>query len=1038
MSNDIRLIESHRVFSKDLYRCAPPDLREKRKGEPISLIQIINHFSAKEKSGGGRPPHWEMIFWWTRKPLIGARFVIAASLLPENTNINRLARALGLVEKGSPHRKNPDLSILNNEVKKLRGSSLLDPFAGFGSIPLEAIRLGLKNVVAIELLPTAYVFLKAVLEYPKWVADKGLGKQLLRDVKRWGEWVTQKLKDDPDIRELYDDDTAVYIGTWEILCPHIGEYTPLVGNWWLARVRGNRGYERLVYMKPMKTLDNKIRIEVVDINKMHRNLGSAIIRNNKIIITTGREKKEYVVPEPNIRAKTNTAYCLQDNTPISYIDPQTGKTYPTKEQAPEHIRQRLEFYPKHAINEWNIKIEEYLKGKIDLNQLMNTKARPKIIAKVKITKNNKLEFKPATEEDNKKLWEALEKLKDMWGDTDIPIEPIPAYESRSIWVYLYGFDKWFKLFNLRQLLTLIKLVKLIREAGKRVEEEKLKKGWSSQEAFRYAEAVTTYLAIAVANFALRNSVVSPYYAGTMMRGFVEKALTFRGISMVWNWGELNPWGKYVVGTFIRSVENQLNGLSHLVSAVSGSPSNVRVLLDDATMLTRLSNEKNEKFDTIITDPPYYDDVPYAELSDFYYVWLKRALSDVGQDKLVPKFMTDKINGRLFSPFFRRVGNSWKEITTQWEEFARKEISTSLGRLNIDRDDALEWFVRRLGAAIRTMTSHLTDNGIIITYYNHTKPDAWASLIRAGWEFGGLQVSATIPLVTESSTRVTGRGKLRLDTSVVIIWKKRSEDKVADLASVKLKALAAAKTFVNEIVDAGVTAYDILFAALGKTLSVFTKYSEIVSVKGKLSSKELVELGYRIAGEAVAEALGDVAGVKVGSSIGRFYLVTRVLFSEAREIKFDGASMGLLQIATGIPVSDLERAKVVRCVGTGRSIEYMLLYPMKATKKGIESLLSTRNLVKDPERASLRNSIDILHLLYYRSTIDKESLEKAKEILSARNRDLYEEAIAIARALCRLLPEKEAERLLACRVVGVEKSPSREKSSLEKWVKRTKS
>lgn len=86
---------------------------------------------------------------------------------------------------------------------------MLDPFAGFGSIPLEGLRLGL-DVTAVELLPTTYIFLKAVLEYPK-----KFGKSLVKDVERWGEWITEQLKNDPEIRELYDDDVAVYIGTWK-------------------------------------------------------------------------------------------------------------------------------------------------------------------------------------------------------------------------------------------------------------------------------------------------------------------------------------------------------------------------------------------------------------------------------------------------------------------------------------------------------------------------------------------------------------------------------------------------------------------------------------------------------------------------------------------------------------------------------------------------------------------------------------------------------------------------------------------------------
>ena len=199
---------------------------------PLFPINEINEFSAREKQGGGRPPYWEMIFWWTRKPLIGARAIIAGSLLPADYNLREFKHIIRILSDiKSPHRENPHVFPQIKEY--FSRIKLLDPFAGFGSIPLEGIRLGLGEVVAIELLPTAYIFLKAILEYPK-----NFGNKLIKDVEYWGKWVIDRLREDSDIKELYDEDIAVYIGSWEIKCPHCGKYTPLIGNWWLARVSG--------------------------------------------------------------------------------------------------------------------------------------------------------------------------------------------------------------------------------------------------------------------------------------------------------------------------------------------------------------------------------------------------------------------------------------------------------------------------------------------------------------------------------------------------------------------------------------------------------------------------------------------------------------------------------------------------------------------------------------------------------------------------------------------------------------------------------
>ena len=551
-------------------------------------ISVVNNASAKEKGGGGRPPYWEMVFWWTRKPLAGARAVITGSLLAGEVDSRQFVKWIYPFvrfrdegypckprKKGEspppfcfqkmPHVDNPRLpSNVKEELKKVR---LLDQFAGFGSIPLEAIRLGIGDVVAVEFLPTAYIFLKAILEYSKIysnirvrisgkevkelkldsviaklvkakkIVDYGVYEvpSLIYDVAKWGKWVVEKLREDQDIKELYDEDVAVYIGTWEVKCPNTlcNRYTPLVGNWWLAKVRD----KKYAYMKPKVECD-KVNIEIV-------------------------EGKTEGVPSPNVRGRPELAECLLCGSRITYIDPKTGRVYGSKSEVGNNlIRKRSEFYPKHAIREWNQKLEEYLEGRISLEELKSAKARPRLLVKVKIV-NKDLKFEPCNEEDNEKLWKALEKLKQMWGDPDIPVEPIPPYGNigGGLRFPVYAVSKWYQFFNPRQLLALVKLVKLIREAGKKVEEEKLKEGWSREEAFNYAEAVTTYLAIALARYVTFNSVTATIRADTIMGAIVAGSLTFRGIAMVWNYGEITPYAD-ITGSWIRNNSVKIKILSN--------------------------------------------------------------------------------------------------------------------------------------------------------------------------------------------------------------------------------------------------------------------------------------------------------------------------------------------------------------------------------------------------------------------------------------------------------------------------------------------
>ena len=116
----------------------------------------ISDASAVEK-GPGRPPHWEMVFWWTRKPLISARAVIAGCLLDEDTNPNEFLYKIGIRKSKSGGKKYDKSPHRVKPVYRFKGVRLLDPFAGFGSIPLEALRLGL-DATAVELIPSAYVF----------------------------------------------------------------------------------------------------------------------------------------------------------------------------------------------------------------------------------------------------------------------------------------------------------------------------------------------------------------------------------------------------------------------------------------------------------------------------------------------------------------------------------------------------------------------------------------------------------------------------------------------------------------------------------------------------------------------------------------------------------------------------------------------------------------------------------------------------------------------------------------------------------------
>ncbi|MCC6065715.1 MAG: DUF1156 domain-containing protein, partial [Thermofilum sp.] len=925
---------------------------------PRFPVGVVNQAAAKEKQGGGRPEFWEMVFWWTRKPLASARAVLAAAALPADasvsTFVSQVLRARvnmrGEVEN-VPHRENPNPPPEWRE--RFAKMKVLDPFAGFGSIPLEAIRLGFGEVVAVELLPTAYIFLKAVLEYPKWAVEKGLGERLVKDVERWGRWVAEQLAQDPDIKELYDPDVAVYIGTWEVKCPHCGRYTPLIGNWWLARVskaaageeeeseEGEEEGARSGFFSRLAWMDwENGSVKVVDLNReLKAKLIKAKVNARQGYVEVGGRK--YNVRRPNIDARREAATCLHCGNQIRYYLPKLNRHSVEKPRGAEAV-----WYVKHALREWNRLLEEYLSGRIELEKLLESPARPTLLVKVKV-KEGDLEFEPATKQDAEKLWKALEKLRRMWGDPDIPTEDLWKYTSGTagnLSIIVWGFDKFYKLFNPRQLLTLVKLVKLIREAGKRVEEEKLKEGWSKEDAFKYAEAIITYLAIALVRYVDYNAMITFWNYGGQLPAQVAHALSMRGIAMSWNWGETVPFAEMSgTGTLKMNLNKIINKvLPSLINSISNSTSKCEIFVDDATILSKVSHEN---FDLIVTDPPYRDDVPYVELSDFYYVWLKRALSNISNGKLVPRFLSEA--------FFKPVGTTYREVRTQWEELAPREVGLNVGRLSyfsgreVSEEEARRHFIELLHRSFVSMKRLLKDDGLLVTYYAHTDPEAWEELISAGWR-AGFRVTAAFPVATESAQRVTARGKAALDTSIMVVWRPGVKGE-ALWDQVYREALASAEDRALELLRAGRSGVDLFVGTLAATLSAVTSKEKIVGVDDV--GAFVRERAYPAAARGLARAIsrfvgGGEAGEEVGDAGALFYMLAKILLprsSRAGRRVMDRSTVHIIGFGTGLDDRELVRLGIV----AKRGEAFHLLEPRGGGRDDLVELLRERGL--DPAK-----------------------------------------------------------------------------------------
>jgi putative DNA methylase len=952
-----------------------------------------------------------MVFWWTRKPLISARAIIAGCLLPADTNPSEFLRAIGIGGKSkAAHR--------NELLYRFEGIRLLDPFAGFGSIPLEAMRMGI-DATAVELLPTAYIFLKAVLEYPS-----KYGKKLVEDVKRWGEWVTQKLREDPLIKELYEDDVAVYIGSWEIKCPHCGRWTPLVGNWWLARVKEGEGYGRLAWMEPVVE-DNSVKIRVIDLNKV---LGYGAVKGARVSglkITAGG--KEFRVPESNIEARREKAVCLLCHQPIMQIDPQTGKHYTETKGLPHEVRERLKGYVKFALELYNNGMGFGINTEMP-SWINEVPARQRLLVKVKV-KQGDLEFEACTEKDQERLIKARDEVKKFLevNDPDIPKERLAPYGTQAIGGYLqpinYNMTEWYKLFNPRQLLTLVKLVKLIREAGKQIEQEKMKVGLSEEEAFKYAEAITNYLALAFNKYADYNSGVN-YWNASLIRA---PTMAVRGIAMQWNFCDTSVF-IHITGSFTQTVKNCVEGISYLSSALSNGTFSVEVFLDDATTLSKLNSR--QKSNLIVTDPPYYDDVPYAELSDFYYVWLKRNLSEVQDNRLVPRFIR--------GAFFEKVGDNWIEVPTQWEKYALSEVSLNPPRLGTTAtfEDGVKHFQNLLNASFINMASKLEEDGLLVTYYAHTDPDAWKALLEAGWEVAGFRVTNAFPITTESEQSVVKRGKLSMDTSIVVVWRKGSEGTIVASELYNMMVEESANR-AKELMDVGAIGRDLVIGTLAASLAVATKYRDIIDL-GKIDTKTLIDnYVYPATYLGLAKALATKAELKEGvrQPDAMFYLLVKSILPGARKKTLDSTDLRIFSIGTSLDLNTamkswrILKGEAESGAKVAKAKSYMLIEPPSDERSKLAELLEVRGV--NPENPQIRCTVDALHTIeYYAAAYSRDDFRRKFEEITTTYPSYAEEALTLAKILAKILPKEDPEWGICKRILEY-LSPEQTRLSNEK-------
>ena len=581
----------------------------------------------------------------------------------------------------------------------------------------------------------------------------------------------------------------------------------------------------------------------------------------------------------------------------------------------------------------------------------------------------------------KDLQSVQEKYLKDWGIEPSPIKPIytpngKEYESGGVLynyvpILLYGYTKWSNLFNERQEIAFITISDYIKKARKKMRELSIND--------EYANALTTYLALALSRHTSYNSKCC-FWEPTGERSF--NAFGRQALPMVFDYAEQNPfgvstgnWNKQINNTVIILNKIDLNDQAGSINVSQGSAMSI--------------NHPDQFFDAIFTDPPYYDNVPYSNLSDWFFLRLKSILFDVHPDlfstPLTPK--NDEIIDDL--SLFRGMPNAVAKL----DDSIRVK----------DNDD----FQDMLSKAFIEFNRILKNDGIITIVYTHKSQEAWDAIINAIIE-SRLYVTASWPIQTEMLTRLRANRSAAISSSIYMVCRKRNTDEIAYFNEIK----HAIKTRIHKKLDQfwaeGIGGSDFFISAIGPAVEVFGKYASVEKLSGeKVSVKELLEYVRQIVSEYALSRILKSPQLGGVDQLTRFYLVWRWTFGNNLVLFDDGNKMAL---SIGVGLDEhwnkggiIEKSKAKVKVKShverrkDRTFETRIKreYPQIEEAGGVPSGKQTLMLV------------DILQeclILWDRS--DRTSIARLLEASGHRKNDLFWQ---VAQSISDVLPDGDKEK-----------------------------
>ena len=422
--------------------------------------------------------------------------------------------------------------------------------------------------------------------------------------------------------------------------------------------------------------------------------------------------------------------------------------------------------------------------------------------------------------------------------------------STGIRVHLYGMKTWGSLFNQRQLVVMLTFTDCLREAVPEI----LKCVLDSD----YSNALVTCLALWVSRNAMRMSSVGRWDIGgeTFQTPFDGARLP-----MKWDYPEANPFS-HVTGGFA----NQLDWMLHFMNHESEIPVFARVLWGDGARMDLRPGSAT----IVVTDPPYFDEAAYADLSDFFYVWLKRGIAS----------QLPEVLGTPQTP--------------------KADEATALShRFGGDSKEADDHFKTKLAEVFVESKRICRPNGIFTIIFAHQSTDAWTALIKSLFA-AGISVDATWPIEMELKNRMRGLNSAALETSICVVCRLRVADSAAEFKDVRSEIMRVVKSSVKRFWQYGLRGADLIVSSYGPAVGIFGKYERVEKADGTpVEVPELLELARRAARDAIA-------GEFKADNISTLYYVWANLYGTAEQawddarlvVQIGGEAESAMEVARG--------------------------------------------------------------------------------------------------------------------------------------------